>query len=482
MHFMKCLFLCICLAAFAQGQSQDTTSRNGDANRLEKPERTNLLHQFDSSLEQVVAKVSPAVVQILVSGYGSEETDGHKATARIVRQHAIGSGVIVDPSGYIVTNAHVVEGAQRVRVVVTPPTSSSQSDAQPVRSQQIFNAKILGRHKASDLALLKIEAADLPSIVVRNDRRVRQGELVFAIGSPEGLRNSVTMGVVSAVARQTSQNDQIFYIQTDAPLNPGNSGGPLVDIDGNLLGINTFMLSEAGGNEGLGFAIPAPIVKFDYENLRRSGHVRRVAFGAIGQSITPTLAAGLALPRSWGVIISNVASGGFAKVAGIQVGDIVTSIDGRKIDSYPSFIEALYLHPADEGMQITVLRGEKQFSTFVPVLVHHDDVDDLNDLPDLHRTLIAELSLFVIDMNDTVKTLLKEDDVDSGVVVVAQAANTNAVVTGVEAGDVIRAVNRTPLQSVSQLQSLVHQFGSGDPIVLQIERDGKLEYLAFEMD
>ncbi len=481
-HLMKRLLLCICLAAFAQGQSRDATLRNADANRLGKSERTNLLHQLDSSLEQVVAKVSPAVVQVLVSGYGSEETDGHKATALIVRQHAIGSGVIVDPSGYIVTNAHVVEGAQRVRVVVTPPNSGSQSEAQPIRSQQIFNARILGRHKASDLALLKIEATDLPSMAVRNDLRVRQGELVIAIGSPEGLRNSVTMGVVSSVARQTSHNDQIFYIQTDAPLNPGNSGGPLVDIDGNLLGINTFMLSEGGGNEGLGFAIPAPIVKFDYENLRRSGHVRRVAFGAIGQSITPTLAAGLGLSRSSGVIISNVASGGFAKVASIQVGDIVTAIDGRKIDSYPSFIEALYLHPADEGMQITVLRGEKQFSTFVPVLVHHDDIDDLNDLPDLHRTLIAELSLFVIDMNDRVKPLLKDDDVDSGVVVVAQAASTNAVVTGVETGDIIRAVNRTPLQTVSQLQSLVRQLASGDPIVLQIEREGKLQYLAFEMD
>lgn len=485
LHFMKLLFLCICLAAFAPGQSQDTTSRNTDSNRTEPSERTNFLRQLDSSLEQVVAKVSPAVVQILVSGYGSEETDGHKAAARIVRQHAIGSGVIVDPSGYIVTNAHVVEGAQRVRVVVTPPTSSSQSESQPIRSQQIFNAKILGRHKASDLALLKIEAAHLPSIVVRDDLRVRQGELVFAIGSPEGLRNSVTMGVVSAVARQTSQNDQIFYIQTDAPLNPGNSGGPLVDIDGNVVGINTFMLSEAGGNEGLGFAIPAPIVKFDYENLRRSGHVRRVAFGAIGQSITPTLAAGLGLPRSWGVVISNVASGGFAEVASIKVGDIVTAIDDGTIDSFPSFIEALYLHPADQGMKITVLRGDKQFSTFVPVLVHHDAIDelnDLNDLPDLHRTLIAELSLFVIDMNDSVKPLLKEDDVDSGVVVVAQAANANTVVIGVETGDIIRAVNRTPLQSVSQLQSIVHQFTSGDPVVLQIERDGKLQYLAFEMD
>src|ERR1700756_959094 len=264
---MKFLFLCLFLAAFAQGQSADATSPEKDASRSERPERSNLLRELDSSLEQVVSKVSPEVVQILVSGYGPEETHGHSETARIARQHAIGSGVIVDPNGYIVTNAHVVEGAQRVRVVVTLPAASSQIEPQTVRSQQIFCAKILGRHKRSDLALLKIEANHLPAIALRDDLRVRQGELVFAIGSPEGLRDSVTMGIVSAVARQTDVNDPMFYIQTDAPLNPGNSGGPLVDIGGNFVGINTFMLSQGGGSEGLGFAIPAAIVKFDYENL-----------------------------------------------------------------------------------------------------------------------------------------------------------------------------------------------------------------------
>ena len=146
----------------------------------------------------------------------------------------------------------------------------------------------------------------MPAITLRDNVRVAPGrELVFAIGSPEGLRDSVTMGVVSSVARQTENNDAIFYIQTDAPLNPGNSGGPLVDIDGNLVGINTFMLSEGGGSEGLGFAIPPAIVKFDYENLRRYGHVQRVAFGAKTQSIIPTLATGLGLSRSWGVIFSG---------------------------------------------------------------------------------------------------------------------------------------------------------------------------------
>src|SRR5260370_35463440 len=133
----------------------------------------------------------------------------------------------------------------------------------------------------------------LPTVPLRDDVRVRQGELVFAIGSPEGLRNTVTMGVVSSLARQLDPDNPMAYIQTDAALNPGNTGGPLLDIDGNVIGINTLMLSEGGGSEGLGFAIPAAIVNFDYRNLRKSGHVRRVAIGARTQNITPTLAAGL---------------------------------------------------------------------------------------------------------------------------------------------------------------------------------------------
>ena len=478
---MKIALICFLLIALAQGQSTPVTPGQ-DAIRPAQLERANLLREFDSSLEQVISKVSPAVVQILVSGYGPAETHGHVDTARIVRQHAIGSGVIVDPDGYIITNAHVVEGAQRVRAVLSLPMESSRLEPQPVHSQQIFNAKILGRHKKSDLALLKIEATHLPAITLRDNVRVRQGELVFAIGSPEGLRDSVTMGVVSSVARQTETNDAMFYIQTDAALNPGNSGGPLVDIDGNLVGINTFMLSQGGGSEGLGFAIPPAIVKFDYENLRRYGHVQRVAVGAIAQSITPTLAAGLGLSRSWGVIISNVAPGGFAQVAGPEVGDIVTTVDGRPIDALPPFMEALYLHPIDQAMTIQVLRGQTQLSVTVPVTVHHEEVDNLTDVPDLQRTFIAELSMFVSDLDDKVKPLLQGDRDDQGVVVIAQAAAQNAVDTGVETGDIIRAINRTPLQSVSQLQATVRQLKSGDAVVLQVERGGKLQYLAFEMD
>jgi serine protease Do len=255
---------------------------------------------LDSSIEKVVTMVSPAVVQIAVNGYGPVEDHGRTDTAKIVRQRAIGAGIIIDPDGYIITNAHVVEGAQRIRVILPPAPADSPLDVQPIHAGQIMDAKLLGTHKQVDLALLKIEATNLPSVHLRNDVRVRQGELVLAIGSPEGLRNSVTMGVISSVARQPDPDNPMVYIQTDAALNPGNSGGPLVDIDGNVVGINTLILSKGGGSEGLGFAIPAEIVNFDYQHLRKYGHVQRVAIGAKAQNITPTLAAGLGLARSWG--------------------------------------------------------------------------------------------------------------------------------------------------------------------------------------
>src|SRR2546430_6343112 len=328
---MKCGIACLLLATSARAQTALCPFADADAVRLNAPRSASLLRDLDSSLEQVVAKVSPAVVQIVVTGYGPLEDHGHSDTARIVRQHAIGAGVIVDPDGYIITNAHVVEGAQRIRVILPPPAGDSTLELQPIHAEQILDARLVGSHKQSDLALLKVQASHLPTVPLRTDVRVRQGELVFAIGSPEGLRDSVTMGVVSSVARQTDPDDPMIYVQTDAAINPGNSGGPLVDIDGNLIGINTFMLTESGGNEGLGFAIPAAIVNFDYQNLRKYGHVQRVSISVRTQNITPTMAAGLDLARSWGAIISDVTEGGSAEAAGLQIEDIVLAIDRRSI-------------------------------------------------------------------------------------------------------------------------------------------------------
>ena len=475
----------VCLVTCASTRAQSTAPRrsaDAAAVRLEASASSTLLRELDSSLEKVVARVSRAVVQITVTGYGPSEEHGHTDTSQIVREHAIGAGVIIDPDGYIITNAHVVEGAQRIRVILPPPAGESALELQPIHAEQILDAKVLGTHKQSDLALLKVQASHLPTVPLRTDVRVRQGELVFAIGSPEGLQDSVTMGVVSSVARQTNSDDPMVYIQTDAAINPGNSGGPLVDIDGNLVGINTFILTEGGGSEGLGFAIPATIVNFDYQNLRKNGHVQRVAIGAKTQNITPTLAAGLGLPRSWGAIISDVAAGGAGEAAGLKIQDIVLAIDDRPILGLPDFIAALYLHPTDQVLKVDLLRGTNRVSLSVPVAVYHEKIDELADIPELHKTLIRELSIFVTELDGSVKQLLHNARSDSGVVVVAQAAGTDGADARLETADIIRAIDGTPLQTISQLRATVAKLRPGDPVVLQIERKGRLRYVAFEME
>ena len=183
----------------------------------------------------------------------------HDDTMRIVRHHAVGSGIIVDPDGYILTNAHVVEGAQRIRVILPPRPVDSQLELRTTARVQILDARLIGKNKDSDIALLKVEAKGLPYLQLRASVRVNQGELVFAIGSPEGLQDTVTMGMVSAVTRQVDPNDSMVYVQTDAAINPGNSGGPLIDVNGNIVGMNTMMLSHGGGSEGLGFAFRLPL-------------------------------------------------------------------------------------------------------------------------------------------------------------------------------------------------------------------------------
>ena len=479
---IECGIVCLLVAASAHAQSKALGLAGGTAVvRSERPTSPNLLRDLDSSLEKVVAKVAPAVVQIVVNGYGPLEDRGHTDTSRIVRQHAIGAGVIIDPDGYIITNAHVVEGAERIRVILPPPAEST-NEVPPIHAGQILDAKVLGTHKQSDLALLKVQATHLPTVPLRSDVRVRQGELVFAIGSPEGLRDSVTMGVVSSIARQTDPGDPMIYIQTDASINPGNSGGPLVDLDGNLIGINTFMLSESGGNEGLGFAIPAVIVNFDYQNLRKFGHVHRVAIGATTQNITPTLAAGLGLARSWGAIISDLADGGAAEAAGLHIDDIVLAMDGRRILGLPDFMAALYLHPPDQVLKIDVLRGASQMSYNIPVTVYHEKVEEFADIPDLKKILIRKLNIFVADLDEKVRPLVNSTRSNSGVVVVAQGGGSNAVDTGLATGDIIRAIDRTALQSTAQFRVIDRMLKSGDAVVLQIERSGKLQYLAFEIE
>jgi serine protease Do len=436
---------------------------------------------LNSALEGLVAKVSPAVVQVLVTGYGAIEESSRSETALIARQHAVGSGVIVDSDGYIMTNAHVVEGAQRIRVVLPMP-SLDFPQVEPVGKEHVLDAKLIGIHKETDLALLKVDQKNLPTLELGSARRVHQGQLVFAIGSPEGLQNSVTMGVVSSVGRQPDPDRPMVYIQTDAPINPGNSGGPLIDMDGYVLGINTLILSEGGGSEGLGFAIPARIVRFVYQSLRKYGHVHRVEIGAIAQNITPSLAEGLGLTRSWGVIVSDVNPGGAAGKAGMKIGDIVVSADDRPVDTLPALLAALYLHPLDEVMKVVVLSGGETKTLYVEATEQRDQMDKLMDAVDPQQSLVPRLGILAVDLNDQLRSMVGNLRISTGVVVIARAANLIGPETGLKTGDVIHAVNKTSVDSVDSLRTTLHGLKTNASVVLQVEREGQLQWLAFEME
>jgi serine protease Do len=442
-------------------------------------EAPGVLVQLNGALESLAAKVSPAVVQVLVTGYGPLKEEDKTQTAFIVRQHAVGSGVIVDSHGYIVTNAHVVEGAQRIRVAL--PLVGDSSGQVPIGKRRILEARLVGQHAETDLALLKIDENDLPTLSLVSQERPRVGQLVFAIGSPEGLANSVTMGVLSALARQPDPSKPLTYLQTDAPINPGNSGGPLVDMNGAVVGINTFILSQGGGSEGLGFAIPARVVDFVYRSLRNHGHVHRVEIGAGAQEITPDMAEGLQLPQRWGVIVADVQPQGPAAAAGLQIQDLILDADDRRIETLPSLTAALYLHRLDQPVKLDILRGKERKTLYVPAIEHRDHMDELLDAINPDDSLIPRLGVLGIDLSDSLRSRLNLR-ISSGVVVVGRAVDLIMPDTGLQAGDVIHTLNTTSIDSMDHLRAAVEKLKTADPVVMQIERSDGLMYVSFEME
>ena len=452
-------------------KQQKTSSPNGTVDPLK---------QFNASLQALVARISPAVVEIRVTGFGPVE-ESENRTALVGRQNKEGSGVIVDPEGYIITNAHVVEDARSIEVMVSKP-QQNDSPENTGESEISYPAHLVGLHKETDLALLKIDATALPYLPVDPKRPITQGQLVFALGNPEGLGKSVTMGVVSAVDRQPDPKLPMVFIQTDAPINPGNSGGPLVDVDGYVVGINTFIFTESGGSEGLGFAIPSRVVSFVLERLKKFGHVDRSEIGAAAEAITPLLAKGLQLPVTNGVILVDVRPGGPAASAGLQAADIVQEIDGKQIRSLPQLAASLYLHPTDAPMLVSVLRGNAKLTVEVPVLAQKHDVDRLVDLVDPQKNLVRKIGVLAIDVDDRSASILPDLRIKSGVVVVANTAYSRVVGAEVRAGDVIHAVNTKPITSLAELRKELAGFHAGDAIVLQVERSDGMDYVAFEIE
>ena len=279
-----------------------------------------------SSLEATAASPAP-VVEIFTTSFAPGE--GVLRARQISSRHsAVRIGRHRRSEGYIVTNAHVVRGAQRLRVEVPTPAIGNSILATHSRT---VSGQIVGIDLETDLAVIKVDAGNLPALAFGDSDELKAGQVVLALGSPLGLHNSVSLGVVSAVARQLEPESPMIYVQTDASINPGSSGGPLVDVRGRLVGINTLIASRAGGHEGVGFAAPSNIVRTVYEQIKKIGRVRRGDIGVRGQTVTPVLASGLKLARDHGVVLADVMPGSLAAQAGLRPGDSCSRSYGKPI-------------------------------------------------------------------------------------------------------------------------------------------------------
>jgi serine protease Do len=438
------------------------------------------LAEISESFEALAERINPSVVSIFATGYSVGEGTG---TARelIAESRSRGSGVILSEDGYIVTNAHVVAGARRIRLLL-PRRGEGGSSILGTRGDTA-GAQIVGMDLETDLAVLKIEAAGLPHLELGDSEALRPGEIVFAFGSPLGFDNSVTMGVVSAGARQLRPDDPMIYIQTDASINPGNSGGPLVDAVGNVVGINTLILSQSGGSEGLSFAAPSNIVRTVYEQIRKSGRVHRGEIGVTAQTISPLMSRGLDLPQDWGAILADVAPGGPAEEAGLRSGDIVVSLDGKTIENARQLAVNLYQRSIADRVRIEVLRGAERLSFEVEVVARRDHPNRFSGMVHPDRNLVPQLGILGIDLDRDMAPFFSGLRRASGVIVAARAVEATSLEgEGLKPGDVIYFVNRLAVSSLTELKAAIARYRPGDPVVLLVERDGKLRYVTLEMN
>ena len=432
------------------------------------------------SFAPVVKKAAPAVVNVYVQ-HRVEQTASPFLDDPFFRQffgdsfgiprerieNSLGSGVLASPNGVVVTNNHVIQGSGEAEITV------ALSDGRE------FPAKVILKDDQSDLAVLRLDAkgVQFPSIVFADSDSLEVGDLVLAIGDPFGVGQTVTSGIVSALARtQVGISDYQFFIQTDAAINPGNSGGALVNMDGKLIGINTAIFSRSGGSHGIGFAIPSNMVRLVVQAALKGGKVQRPWLGASLQPVTPDIAESLGLAAPSGALVSNVRANGPAARAGLQAGDVVVGVDDKPVQDPHAFQYRFVTKGIGGQANLSVLRkGQKLTTTIALIAPVEDPPRDARDLGGHHPLTgckIANLSPAVA------QELGIDDDSRMGVVVLDVKDKTPAARIGVKRGDIVVAVNNEKVKSVAQLVSVLDLAGGGWR--LSVERDGKVYNLAIQ--
>ncbi len=435
---------------------------------------------LSGSLEAAARLAGPAVVEIFTTSYRAGDGLEPNRAELVTTERASGSGVVVDANGYIVTNAHVVNGAHRVRVEIPRPTDGRSILGARSRA---LTGEIVGMDRETDLAVIKVEASGLPTLRFADSDDLRAGQLVMAFGSPLGLNNSVSLGIVSAVARQLEPESPMVYVQTDASINHGSSGGPLVDLHGRIVGINTLLVSRAGGDDGLGFAAPSNIVRTVYEQIRANGRVRRGDIGIRAQTVTPALARGLNLPRDYGVVIADVTPNSTAARSGLRPGDLVLALDGKPMENGRQLHVGLYRRFVGDVVSFEILRDVERMTLPVTMLERRDPFSNLPTPADPRANLVPRLGILGLTLDSRVAAMLPALRVSSGVVVVSTMDGAiDSRDGGLDDGDVVFAVNRTAVGDLGELRTAVAGLSSGDPVVLQLERQGALMYLTFTIE
>src|SRR5229473_3191372 len=461
------LLVIVACAQFSLGATPKKD--RADASRPASGPTASSLEQLSSSLQAVAGQVEPSVVRIFNSAYAVENDGDRSGNAVVAQQRSSGSGILVSADGYIVTNAHVVQGARRLRVRLNKGVSKAGS--------HLLDAKLIGMDRQTDLAVIKIELTGLPFLTFADSNNLSQGQIVLAFGSPLGLENSVSMGVVSAVDRQLNADSPLVFVQTDAAINPGNSGGPLVNTLGQVVGINSFILTKSGGNEGVGFAVPSNLVSAICRQIRTDHHVHHHQVGIFVRAITPALEQALNLPTEDGVLIQDVIPQSTAEAAGLQVGDIIISVHGQAIANVRQLALSMYSYAAGDNAEIDALRGKQKLAFSVPVVERANDPERFEDLVTEKDNSIAKLGILGVTVDDKVSALLPPLRVRSGVLVAAKTiAGSSNFGDELVAGDVIHAVNGKNVKNIPCLRDTLASLSSDSPVVLQVERSGTLQF------
>jgi serine protease Do len=441
---------------------------------------------LDQAVEAVAARVTPAVVNVTVTSkasHASEDGDdmqrffrffgpgggsgGNQEGPRGMRpqpqmEHGIGSGVIVSPDGYIVTNNHVVDGAVELRVTLN--------------DRRVLPAKLIGTDKLTDLAVIKVDATNLPSVPWGDSRKLHPGQTVLAFGSPFGyFQFSVTRGIVSAVNRPNPFSDDARkpggFIQTDAAINRGNSGGPLVNAYGEVVGINTFLISDTGNFAGAGFAIPSQVAKSTVDSIVKTGSVRHGYLGIGINDVTPENAKFFHLEESSGALVSQVTPGSPAAKAGFQVGDVIRQADEAKVLNASDLQMTVSQHTPGSKMTMHVMRdGKPQTLDITLGEFHAKGETEQASADDTEKG--SRLGVAVADLTPDVRQQLDLPAQVKGVVIQEVQPGSPAEDAGISRGDVILEINRQPVQSSDQFVSDVHKLAKDKDLLLLVWSKG----------